>query len=379
MQQLAVFGSTGSIGRQALSVAALHSDRFKVSVIAARSNVELVSKQIEEFVPDYVGMYDEAAAQTIKSRFPHVNIVAGAEVNALCALDGIDTVVNGVSGFAGLFPLMSALESGKRVALANKESIVCAHKLVDRALKESGGSILPVDSEQSAIFQCLAAGRKEDVKSLILTASGGMFRDFTREQLETVTPEMALAHPTWNMGKKITVDSSSLFNKGLEVMEAGWLFGFEPDSVRVFIHPQSIVHSMVEYTDGAVVAQLARPDMRLAIQYALTYPERAVSHISGVSPAMLSGLEFFEPDRNKFPALDLAYEAFREGESLPIAYNCANEVAVERFLSGEMKFTDIPRCVEYAMRRITKGKIETIDDILCLDKQARVLAGEFAP
>ncbi|MBR4434692.1 MAG: 1-deoxy-D-xylulose-5-phosphate reductoisomerase [Clostridia bacterium] len=379
MQKLAVFGSTGSIGRQALSVAALHSDRFKVSVIAARSNVELVSKQIEEFVPDYVGMYDEAAAQTIKSRFPHVNIVAGGEVNALCALDGIDTVVNGVSGFAGLFPLMSALESGKRVALANKESIVCAHKLVDRALKESGGSILPVDSEQSAIFQCLTAGRKEDVKSLILTASGGMFRDFTREQLETVTPEMTLAHPTWNMGKKITVDSSSLFNKGLEVMEAGWLFGFEPDSVRVFIHPQSIVHSMVEYTDGAVVAQLARPDMRLAIQYALTYPERTLSHISGVSPAMLSGLEFFEPDRNKFPALDLAYEAFREGESLPIAYNCANEVAVERFLAGEMKFTDIPRCVEYAMRRITKGKIETIDDILCLDKQARVLAGEFAP
>ena len=274
MKSLAIFGSTGSIGRQALSVAEFHKEEFSVRVIAASYNADAGSKRIDCIKPKYVGMYSHDSAKAIRERFPEVTVVSGEEINALAALPEIDTVVNGVSGFAGLAPLLSALNAGKTVALANKESIVCAHHVVDDALNRFGGRILPVDSEQSAIFQCREAGRREDVKSLILTASGGMFREFSREQLQKVTPEMALHHPTWSMGGKITIDSSSLFNKGLELMEAGWLFGFGPDDIKILVHPQSIVHSMVEYRDGSVLAQLAEPDMRLAIQYALTYPER---------------------------------------------------------------------------------------------------------
>lgn len=377
MKNIAVFGSTGSIGTQALSVAAFHKDEFSVKVIAANKNIELVEKQIEEFSPEYVGIYDEMTAVELKKRRPDCEIVSGDEVNELCALPEIDTVVNGVSGFAGLFPLLSSLKAGKTVALANKESIVCAHQIVNAALESCGGRILPVDSEQSALFQCLAAGRREDVKSLILTASGGMFRDLTAEQLAHVTPEMALHHPTWSMGKKITIDSSSLFNKGLELMEAGWLFNFSPDEIRIFIHPQSIVHSMVEYKDGAVIAQLAKPDMRLAIQYALTYPARLPSQLGGVSPALLSGLTFFEPDTVRFPAIGLAYEAFREGNSLPIAYNSANEIAVERFIKGEFSFTEIAECVMYAMERIERIEAASVEDVLYLDGEARRLAREF--
>ena len=379
MKNIAVFGSTGSIGTQALSVAAFHKDEFSVKVIAANRNIDLVEKQIDEFSPEVVGIYDEAAAAELKKRRPSCEIVSGDEVNELCALSVIDTVVNGVSGFSGLFPLLSALKAGKTVALANKESIVCAHKIVNAALENCGGRILPVDSEQSALFQCLSAGRREDVKSLILTASGGMFRDFTERQLEGVTPEMALHHPTWSMGKKITIDSSSLFNKGLEVMEAGWLFDFSPDDIRIFIHPQSIVHSMVEYADGSVIAQLAKPDMRLAIQYALTYPARLPSQLGGVSPALLSGLTFFEPDTARFPAVELAYTAFRDGNSLPIAYNSANEVAVDRFIQGELGFTEIAECVRYAMERIERMKVASTDEVLYLDGEARRLAHAFAP
>lgn len=377
LKNIAVFGSTGSIGTQALSVAAFHKNRLKVKAIAARSSVGLVAEQIRAFRPEYVGMYDEAAAKEIAALFPEVEVVSGEEVNMLAALPEIDTVVNGVSGFAGLFPLLSALKAGKTVALANKESIVCGHRIVDRTLEESGGRILPVDSEQSAVFQCLTAGRREDVKRLILTASGGMFRDFSAEELQKVTPEMAMKHPTWSMGKKITVDSSSMFNKGLEIMEAGWLFGFGPDEVDVFIHPQSIVHSMVEYADGAIVAQLAKPDMRLAIQYALTYPERLASQLAPSNPAALSGLTFSEPDTARFPAIPLAYEAFREGESLPIAYNSGNESAVAAFLEGRIGFTAIADCVKYTMDRIPKVKIGSVSDILYLDEEARRLAAEY--
>ena len=376
-KNIAVFGCTGSIGTQTLSVAAFHEEEFRVLALAARSSAALVARQIEQFRPKYVGMYDEAAAKELAAQFPDIEIVSGREVDSLAALAEIDVVVNGVSGFAGLFPLLSALRAGKTVALANKESIVCGHRIVDDCLARFGGRILPVDSEQSALFQCLSAGRREDVKSLVLTASGGMFRDFSFEEFEKVTPEMALRHPTWNMGRKITVDSSSLFNKGLEVMEAGWLFGFGPDEVRVFIHPQSVVHSMVEYNDGSVIAQLAKPDMRLAIQYALTWPERLVSQLGGVSPALFSGLTFAEPDRERFPALDLAYAAFRDGESLPIAYNSANEVAVARFLAGELRFTSIAKCVKFAMDRMPGGRIASVSDILELDGEARALAGEF--
>lgn len=375
--RIAVLGSTGSIGTQALSVARLHKDRIRVVALAANSNIELVSKQIEEFRPQYVGIGSEEAAQELASRHKEVRIIPKVGLSLIPALPEVDIIVNGVSGFNGLFPLLAALKAGKTVALANKESIVCAHGIVDKYLSEYGGRIIPVDSEQSALFQCLAAGRREDVKRLILTASGGMFRNFTKEQLSAVTPDMALRHPTWNMGRKITVDSSSLFNKGLEIMEAGWLFGFGPDEVSVFIHPQSIVHSMVEFVDGSVVAQLAKPDMRLAIQYAITYPERIPSSIEGAGPAAFSGLEFFEPDTDRFPAIRLAYEAFREGKCLPIAYNAANEVAVERFLKGDITFTDIASVVENTMEHMPRGRVDTVEGIIFLDEEARRLAREW--
>lgn len=376
MKNIAVFGCTGSIGRQTLSVADFHRDEFCVRALAANSNFELVCEQIREFHPAFVGMYDAVAAKEISARFPDVEVVCGSEVNSLAKLPQIDIVVNGVSGFAGLPPLISALSAGKTVALANKESIVCGHKIVDRLLKEHGGTILPVDSEQSAIFQCLSAGRRNDVKNLILTASGGMFRDFDKAHLGSVTPEMALNHPTWNMGSKITVDSSTLFNKGLELMEAGWLFGIGPDDIRILIHPQSIIHSMVEFCDGSVLAQMSPPDMRLAIQYALTYPNRLPSQLPKLDLAKLRALTFEEPDEDRFPAIPLAYAAFRDGESLPVAYNSGNEAAVELFMRREIGFTDIPICVDYAMDRISRGKIDAIDDIFCLDNEARRLARE---
>ena len=377
MKNIAVFGSTGSIGRQTLSVAKFHKDRFRVKVLAANSNTELIAQQIREFNPETVGLHDEKAAKKIASEFPGIKVVSADEVNTLAALPDIDTVVNGVSGFSGLMPLLYALKAGKTVALANKESIVCGHALVNETLKKYGGKILPVDSEQSAIFQCLAGGRKSDVKKLILTASGGMFRDFTEEQLEKVTPEMALKHPTWSMGRKITVDSSSLFNKGLEIMEAGWLFDIKPDSVEVLIHPQSVVHSMVEFKDNAVLAQLSLPDMRLAIQYALTYPERCETELDELDLAKLASLTFYKPDTARFPAIPLAYEAFRDGNTLPIAFNSANEAAVSLFLEKRIGFTQIAKAVEYAMKRISRGKILSVSDILMLDAEARTLAREF--
>ena len=291
MKKIAVFGSTGSIGTQTLSVAGFHPDEFEVYAIAANKNAEQVVRSANEFHPKFIGMYDEAAAREVSERCPGITVVSGGEVNSLAALSEVDIVVNGVSGFAGLFPLLSALRAGKTVALANKESIVCGHVVVDRALAEFGGKILPVDSEQSAIFQCLAAGRSEDVRSLILTASGGMFRNASADELAHVTPQMALPHPTWSMGGKITIDSSTLFNKGLELMEAGWLFDVEPNRIEILIHPQSVVHSMVEFCDGAVFAQMSPPDMRLAIQYALTYPHRIPSQLQSLALADLHSLK----------------------------------------------------------------------------------------
>lgn len=317
MKKTAVFGSTGSIGTQTLSVAGFHPDEFEVYAIAANKNAEQVVRSANEFHPKFIGMYDEAAAREVSERCPGITVVSGGEVNSLAALSEVDIVVNGVSGFAGLFPLLSALRAGKTVALANKESIVCGHVVVNRALAEFGGRILPVDSEQSAIFQCLAAGRSEDVRSLILTASGGMFRNASADELARVTPQMALRHPTWSMGGKITIDSSTLFNKGLELMEAGWLFDIEPNRIEILIHPQSVVHSMVEFCDGAVFAQMSPPDMRLAIQYALTYPHRITSQLPRLDLAALHSLTFEKPDCTRFPAISLAYDAFRDGSSLP--------------------------------------------------------------
>ena len=291
------------------------------------------------------------------------------------AYEGADIIVNGISGFSGMKPLLAALEAGKTVALANKESIVCAHDLVNAALKK-GGAIIPVDSEQSAIFQCMAAGNHGEIQRLILTASGGPFRGYTKEQLKTVTPEQAGHHPTWKMGRKITIDSASFFNKGLEIMEASYLFGIPGERISVLVHPESIVHSMVEYTDGCNMAQLSRPDMRLAIQYALTYPERTPGEFGRLRLEDMGKISFYAPDTDKFPAIPMAYEALREGRNLPIVYNGANEAAVDMFIRGKIRFDEIADVVEYALHRADRGNILSLEDIIKTDRQARKLAFE---
>ena len=379
MKKIAVFGSTGSIGEQTLSVCEKHPGLFCVHTIVFGSNTEKGIAQIKKFRPDLVGVFDEASAKIVAEACPGVTVVSGSEVWSLAAQAEVDTVVNGVSGFNGIFPLIAALEAGKAVALANKESVVCAGGLVRNAMRRGGGSIVPVDSEQSAIFQCLSAGRREDVSSLILTASGGAFRGFTRDELAEVTPEMAMKHPNWNMGRKITIDSATLFNKGLEVMEAAFLFEMPYDRIRVLIHPQSIVHSMVEYFDCSVIAQLSVPDMRVAIQYALTYPERFVSPATPLDLAACGSLTFEEPDTELFPALELAYHAGRAGGTLPVAYNSANEAAVERFVKGDIGFLDIADCVGYAMLSMPNYEITDMASLLNADAEARRLANAFRP
>lgn len=377
MKNVAVFGSTGSIGSQTLSVCSSHRDAFRVHTLVFGANTALGSEQIAAHKPSVVGVFDGKAAETISEAFPEIEVVSGDAVWDLASLPEVDTVVNGVSGFSGTFPLLNALRSGKNVALANKESVVCAGGLVRQAIREGGGKILPVDSEQSAIFQCLAAGRREDVKRLILTASGGAFRSLSKEELRYVTPEMAMRHPNWSMGRKITIDSATLFNKGLEVMEAAFLFNAKADDISVLIHPQSIVHSMVEFNDGSVIAQMSVPDMRLAIQYAMTYPERVACPSASLEFHKLSGLTFEEPDTEKYPSLTMSYEALKRGGSAPVAYNSGNEEAVSRFIAGELRFTDIFECVRYAIDRIENIEITDMESLLYCDSEARRLAREF--
>ncbi len=375
MKKVAVMGCTGSIGRQTLDVIRANPDKFRAVAICAGHNAEAVAEQAAEFAPEYIAMADAVAGERLRSLGVKGRISSGTE--AICdmaALDEADIIVNGISGYAGMRPLLSALEAGKPVALANKESIVCAHGLVKQALIKRGGSIIPVDSEQSAIFQCLTAGGHGEIDRLILTASGGPFRTYTKEQLKTVTPQQAGNHPTWNMGKKITIDSATMFNKGLEIMEASYLFDVPGSRISVLVHPESIVHSMVEFADGCTMAQLSRPDMRLAIQYALTYPARVDGEFGRLRLEDVGRLSFFAPDREKFPALDLAYEALEDGRRLPIAYNGANEVAVELFLQGKIGFTDIWDVVEYTMAHIDRGDVTSLEDIEHTDRLARELA-----
>ncbi len=375
MKKVAILGSTGSIGRQTLDVIRTNPDKFRVTAICARQDAERLAAQAAEFNPDHIAIAEDAAADKLRSLGIKGNIISGPDASCrIAALEEADIIVNGISGYSGMKPLLSALQAGKHVALANKESIVCAHSLVNDALKKHGGSIVPVDSEQSAIFQCLASGKRSEVDRLIFTASGGPFRTYTKEQLDLVTPEQASRHPVWNMGKKITIDSATLFNKGLEIMEASYLFDMPGDRISVLVHPESIVHSMVEFRDGCTMAQLSKPDMRLAIQYALTYPERTYGEFGRLRLEDVGRLTFFAPDRDKFPALDLAYEALKDGQRMPIAYNGANEVAVELFLQRKIKFTDIWNVVEYAMAHIGRGEVNSLEDIEQTDKLARELA-----
>ncbi len=370
-KNVVVLGSTGSIGTQTLDVLRALNEEFSLLAISAAKNVDLLTKQAHVFLPRYVGISEETLAHTLKNSLPTTcSLEAGKDVNcAFAALPEADIIVIGVSGIDGLPPLIAALKAGKTVALANKESIVCGNPLVKEALSIYNGKIIPVDSEHSAIFQCLQSGTMDEVETLILTASGGPFRGFTEDQLKGVTPEQALKHPVWRMGSKITIDSATLFNKGLEVIEASFLYGLPNTQISVLIHPQSIVHSMVEYKDGASIAQLSAPDMRLAVQYALSYPKRLDRRIPRLNLASLGALTF--EDGNNQPAIRLAHAALTGAQTLPIVYNAANEEAVELFVSHKIGFLDIRRAVEEALAHAPAGNVATLADVLEIDAYAR--------
>ncbi len=374
MKNISLLGSTGSIGRSTLAVVEKFPDRFTVAALAAGNNVELLEKQVRLFKPARVAVVGEKAAEKLRkscSDLP-VRIFSGVEgMIEVAASPEADITVSAIVGTAGLVPTMAAIRAGKDIALANKEVLVTAGELVMTECRTRGVHILPVDSEHSAIFQCLNAGPNKDIKRLVLTASGGPFRGYSKKDLGKVTSSQALKHPNWDMGKKITIDSATLMNKGLEVIEAHWLFGVQPERISVLIHPQSIVHSMVEYHDGAVMAQLGMPDMKGPIAYALSYPDR----LAGVSPALdltaIGALTFEEADTGCFPCLTYAYEALTAGGSMPAVLSAANEMAVAYFLKDEIKFTDIPRVIHQTMDAHTPLPVKTVEDALKADLWAR--------
>lgn len=373
MKNLVILGSTGSIGTQTLDVVREHPDLFHVSVLVANRSDELLEKQIEEFQPQLAVLSDEEAYSRLRQRYSGKTELAGGRqaVIEAAAYPEAQVVVTSLMGFAGLEPTLAALEAGKDIALANKETLVVAGELVMAKAKELGRAILPVDSEHCALFQCLQGQDRKAVEKLILTASGGPFRGRKAEELTNVSKKDVLAHPTWNMGQKITVDSASLVNKGLEVIEARWLYDVSYDQIQVVVHPQSIVHSMVQYQDGTVMAQLGCTDMRLPIQYALTYPDRVASYFPRVDFYELGKLTFEKPDMETFRGLKLAFEAGRTGGTMPCIMNGANEVAVEAFLKGQAGFLDIYRLIEKAMEA---GQVEykpDLEQLLAADKWAR--------
>lgn len=382
MKYLTILGSTGSIGVNTLNVVRGNSERYRVEALAAGSNIPLLLVQIKEFTPRQVVVRDESLADKLKAS---LNTTSKPEVlwgmKGYCevaAAHGIDMVVSAMAGSAGLIPTLAAITAGKDIALANKEIMVMAGELVTNNAKSSGSKILPVDSEHSAIFQCLQGHRRRDVRRIILTASGGPFLHLPKEQLANVTPMQALNHPSWQMGKKITVDSATMINKGLEVIEAHWLFGLDFDNIQIHIHPQSIVHSLVEYLDGTMLAQLGTPDMRTPIAYALSFPDRTASLGKYLDLLAVQRLDFFSPDFEKFPGLNLAYEAGREGGVTPAVFNAANEMAVEAFITGRISFTQICKVIEETLSLNTCNAGDPmIDAILSADAWARATAGEI--
>ncbi len=374
LKKISILGSTGSIGQSTLSVVEKFPERFTVVALAAGNNVELFEQQVRRFRPSIVSVLSERSAADLKKRCSDlsVRIFSGVEgMIQVAAADEADITVSAIVGTAGLVPTMAAIRAGKDIALANKEVLVSAGELVMAECRTRGVRILPVDSEHSAIFQCLLAGASGDIRKLVLTASGGPFRAFTKKNLANVTLAQALKHPNWSMGRKITIDSATLMNKGLEVIEARWLFDINPGKIRVLVHPQSIVHSMVEYHDGAVVAQLGMPDMKGPIAYALSYPER----LSDVSPALdlatVGTLTFEEPDLDRFPCLAYAYDALKSGGSMPAVLSAANEVAVKYFLEEKIGYADIACVIRTTMDAHTPSNIRTVEDALKADLWAR--------
>ncbi len=372
---LTILGSTGSIGVQALDVC--ENLQIEVASLISNSNVKLMEEQIRKYRPKVAALFNEQAAEllSIAVRDTGTKVLKGLQgvLEAVVHPDA-DTVLTSVVGIAGLLPTMTAIEAGKNIALSNKETLVTAGALVMEAIKKKGVSLLPVDSEHSAIFQCLAGNRAEDVSSLILTASGGPFRGYTPERLKNVTLEQALKHPNWSMGSKITIDSATLMNKGLEVIEAMWLFNLPVEKIEVVVHPQSIIHSMVNYCDGSVMAQLGPSDMRIPIQLALTWPQRYDNQYKRVDFTQLKQLTFEKPDFSTFKALRLAYDAAKIGGTMPCAMNAANEVAVELFLKGKITFPEIADLVEHVMDAHLVNSKPVLNDIIDTDRASREMA-----
>ena len=374
MKNITILGSTGSIGTNALEVIRQKRDEFNVVALSGHTNYKLVMEQIKEFNPKYVSIGTEEGFETIKKEFPEVNLFFGREgLKKLGELEETDIILTAVSGVIGIEATVEAIKKGKRIALANKETMVAGGTYINRLLKEyPEAEIIPVDSEHSALFQSLSAGRREDVKNLIITASGGSFRGKKRDELEEITVSEALKHPKWSMGKKITIDSSTLVNKGLEVIEAHELFGIDYDRIKVAVHPQSIVHSLVEYKDNAMVAQLGATDMKLPIQLAFTYPEREESTALEKLDLMKAGnLTFEESDMETFKGLPLAYRAGKTGGTMPVVFNAANEVAVELFMKEKIKFLEIYDVIEKAMDNHMPVEIENLEIILKVDEETR--------
>ncbi|NLJ87186.1 MAG: 1-deoxy-D-xylulose-5-phosphate reductoisomerase [Epulopiscium sp.] len=372
MKKISILGSTGSIGTQTLDVVR-NIEGFEVKALSTNKNIDLLEKQIEEFHPKKVAVMDEEKAYELKKRIgSKIEILKGLEgLIEIAVMDEIDTLVTSVVGVIGLIPTYKAIQNKKNIALANKETLVTAGKIIMEEAKKNNVSIYPVDSEHSAIFQCLQGNPLNPVSRLILTASGGPFRSKSLKELENVTVKEALKHPNWEMGAKITIDSATMMNKGLEVIEARWLFDVELNKIEVLIHPQSIIHSMVEFEDGSIIAQMGEPDMRLPIQYALTYPKRVKNNWPKVNFAERNLLSFENPDLSVFKCLQLAYDALKIGGSMPAVLNAANEVAVDKFLKKEIAFLDIPRIIQDVMDKHELVENPSLSDIVNVDDWAR--------
>ncbi len=381
MKRLSILGSTGSIGVSTLELVDAHRDRFSVEALTAGSNLDLLKRQIEAFSPRLVAVLNDRLADELKGMLPATNrpeIMAGVEgMIAAATVAEADMVVAAIVGAAGLVPTAAAIKAGKEIALANKETLVTAGHLIMQAVADAGVKLYPVDSEHSAVFQSMEGHRSEDIEKIILTASGGPFLNSPLAKLSGVTVSDALNHPNWSMGKKITIDSATMMNKGLEVIEARWLFDVLPAKIDVNIHPQSIIHSMVEYIDGCVIAQLGTPDMKGPIAYALSYPERVATGVKPLDLTALSGLTFFKPDLEKFRCLQLAYDAMEAGESMPAVMNAANEIAVEAFLGGRIPFLAIAELIERTMNAHQSHRVGSFDEVLAVDRWSREKTREF--
>ncbi len=376
-KRIAILGSTGSIGTQALDVIRHHAELFSIEVLTANFNAELLIEQALEFKPDSVVIVNECHYKKVKDILsPHqIKVYTGTEaLSQVVELDNIDLVLAALVGFAGLKPTLKAIESGKQIALANKETLVIAGDIITNLAKEKGVNIYPVDSEHSAIFQCLAGEFHNPIEKIYLTASGGPFRGKTIEELKKITKANALKHPNWNMGAKVTIDSATLMNKGLEVIEAHWLFGLKAEQIDVIVHPQSIIHSIVQFTDGSMKAQMGLPDMKLPIQYALGYPARLKSDFNRFNFIDYPQLTFEQPDKAIFRNLTLAYEALKKGGNLPCIMNAANEIVVNAFLQDKIAFLEMPSLIEQCMEKISFVKRPSLENYISTDKETRLYA-----